>query len=201
MIGNHLWNATRVNNFLRALGIRPTRWEENIAHLAKMAFMSVQEFMMTDPISYAEIMWDYDKQHNTVKNILGVINYFDLVPYYDMAKHNRSIRPVKPKQQEMAKSFLGPLLSEPPSVESLQASYEKANADFEDTYTSAKCGASSWDVVDEAYEKLDAAAQAVANYREPVAEKNEIVDDYEQVKTKWKCPTCTAVWRTKAKTE
>ena len=202
MIGNALWNAKRVQHFLRELGVRPTKWEENIVHMAEMGRMSVAEFLATDPISYGVRVWgaDYIARHN-VKKILGVIIYNEIL---SQVNEQNKLCPIKPE----------PLVRDEKQA-ALHTTYEKA---------SAKYGDFDWKMMDEAYEKMDAAVKASASYErthksdvskpeattaelhevEPtiaVANKNEIMGGYEQEKTKWKCPTCTAVWRTKAKTE
>jgi ribosomal protein L12E/L44/L45/RPP1/RPP2 len=223
MIGNRFWNTSRVSNFLRELGVRPVRWQENIAHLAKIGEMSVEEFLVTDPISYSEIVWPYQHEHHTVKKIIGIINYHEMLPYYTVAQ-----QPEKPVAEEKT------IISDAPVTrDTLQSIYENVTVEFEDAYSRVKHGECTWEEVNEIYKEMDEAAMAVANYDkvhasatagkktweeadaagEKAAEallkrkeaeekpKKPLIEEFEQVKTKWACPTCSAVWRTKAKSE
>ena len=228
MIGNRFWNTSRVSNFLRELGVRPSRWQENIAHLAKIGEMSVEEFLVTDPISYSDIVWPYQHEHDTVKKIIGIINYHEMLPYYNTTQEGE-----KPVTEQKNTIIDAPAEPKRITRESLQSIYENATLEFEDAYSRVKHGECTWEEVNEIYKEMDEAAMAVANYDkvhasatagkktweeadaagEKAAEallklkeaeeksKKPLIEEFEQVKTKWACPTCSAVWRTKAKSE
>ena len=78
MVGNDLWNAARVKNFMRAMDLKPTKWDENIAALAKAGSMTVDEFMKTNPVTYGEKVF-----YSTLKcrDILGVQLYNDMMRF------------------------------------------------------------------------------------------------------------------------
>ena len=87
MIGNHYWNATRVQNFVRALGGRPTKWSDNIAFLAATASIDTETFLQMDPIAYGITVWGYidgpygyKQPHHKIRKVLGVLNYYEF--YY-----------------------------------------------------------------------------------------------------------------------
>jgi hypothetical protein len=201
MIGNDLWNATRVSNFLRAMGVRPTRWQENIAEMAKIGNVSVDEFLKMDPITYGVRVWGFDSDQK-LKNVLGVINYHEMLSAYGAPWG---------KVDESKNTIVEPTVPESPLK-----TYEQANAEFEELYAKVKYRATTWDKVDEAYVKMEDALIALSKHDQTdVAEKKAaealqilkeaetkpLIEEFEQVKTKWSCPTCSAVWRTKAKTE
>ena len=203
MIGNHLWNATRVQRFLRELGVRPTRWEENIAHMAEMGNMSVEEFLKTDPITYGIKIWGYRDQygspHQNVEKVLGVINYYQLLCKYGgtfLSTNDDALKAYSPHTLEE-------------QVNLAKEDYERAAAEYE------KC--LNGEVDDESYASMSKAAYAEVTRTAKIfidlekkideaAKKVEpptmmVMEDYEQEETKWECPTCTAVWRTKSKTD
>ena len=203
MIGNDLWNATRVSNFLRAMGVRPTRWQENIAEMAKIGNVSVDEFLKMDPIRYGVRVWGFDSDQK-LKNVLGVIKYHEMMAAYG-APRLLAMTSVDP-----------PPLVEPKPLDFPLKTYEQANAEFEELYAKVKYRGTTWDKVDEAYVKMEDALIALSKHDQTdVAEKKAaealqilksaetkpLIEEFEQVKTKWSCPTCSAVWRTKAKTE
>jgi cell fate (sporulation/competence/biofilm development) regulator YmcA (YheA/YmcA/DUF963 family) len=203
MIGNDLWNATRVSNFLRAMGVRPTRWQENIAEMANIGKISVDEFLKMDPISYGVRVWGFDSDQK-LKNVLGVINYHEMLSAYGA-----------PRLLAMTSAELETVV-EPKPLDSPLKTYEQANAEFEKLYAQVKYRATTWDKVDEAYAKMEEALIALSKHDETdaaekktsealqilkEAETKPLIEEFEQVKTKWSCPTCSAVWRTKAKTE
>jgi len=68
MVGNNLWNSIRVKNFVKGLGKRPTKWDENIAFLAECAGITVTEFLQTDPISIGVSLWGYDHIYSKSPN-------------------------------------------------------------------------------------------------------------------------------------
>ena len=78
---NHLWNAARVKNFMRALDLKPTKWNENIVALAKTGSMSVKKFMNTNPIAFAEKVF-YNKLK--CRDILGGQIYSEMVRFREL---------------------------------------------------------------------------------------------------------------------
>jgi hypothetical protein len=84
MIGNRYWNATRVQNFVKALGGKPTKWAENIAFLAAAASIEIETFLEMDPIAYGITVWGYvdgpygyKQPHHKIRKVLGVLNYYE----------------------------------------------------------------------------------------------------------------------------
>jgi hypothetical protein len=184
------------------MGVRPTRWQENIAEMAKIGNVSVDEFLKMDPIRYGVRVWGFDSDQK-LKNVLGVINYHEMLAAYGA-----------PRVLAMAESKN--TIVEPKPLDSPLKTYEQANAEFEELYAKVKYRATTWDKVDEAYVKMEDALIALSKHDQTdVAEKKAaealqilkeaetkpLIEEFEQVKTKWSCPTCSAVWRTKAKTE
>lgn len=215
MIGNHFWNATRVRNFVIALGKKPTKWDENLILLAKNGAMTVDTLLETDPISYGVKIWGYEgltkNPSAKIRKILGVLNYESLMHFYG-------------KTIMMAPGR--PLLEEIDAVELLQQevadardAYDVAVENYDEAYKEAKSGYATWDDVNAAHvhmgetasvfvelenklTDLESAAKpmadALAATPKPV-EPVKPLEPVEQEKTKWECPTCSAVWRTKAR--
>ena len=82
MVGNHLWNAARVRNFVKELNGKPTKWEENIDFLAKKVNITVDNFLQMDPVTYGVKLWGlstrfYDP-NSKIKKIMGYLNYREM---------------------------------------------------------------------------------------------------------------------------
>ena len=184
MIGNHLWNATRVQRFLHELGVRPTRWEENIAQLALIGRMSVEDFLKTDPISYGVRVWGYE-EHKAIKKVLGIINFHQLWHYYAAAK----------ERDEAAKALLAlghvPTETLEEQVKVALKNYQRAAAEYDECLMFGG-------VDDETYASSSKAAyDEVTRTATIFVDLEKKIDQAEQQRTKWTCPSCTAVWRTK----
>jgi len=79
------WNTVRAKNFIKEYGAKPSRWEENVAFLAEIGNLSVEQFMLTDPITYGVKIWGYDSEMEPsvkIKKILGIINYYEMYSFY-----------------------------------------------------------------------------------------------------------------------
>jgi len=166
--------------------------------MAKIGKISVDEFLKMDPITYGVRVWGFDSEQK-LKSVLGLINYHEMMDVYN-----------GPGFQAFTE------IKKPTVPESPLKTYEQANAEFEKLYAQVKYRATTWDKVDEAYVKMEDALIALSKHDQTdVAEKKAaealqilkeaetrpLIEEFEQVKTKWSCPTCSAVWRTKAKTE
>lgn len=89
MVGNHLWNSIRVKNFVKGLNKKPTKWDENIAFLADKAGITVEKFLLTDPISYGVMIWGYDRKYpgtpsSIIQKVMGSV-YNQCQWYYSSA--------------------------------------------------------------------------------------------------------------------
>ena len=84
MLGNYLWNATRVKNFMYELELVPTKWEMNIAALAEKGNMTVEQLLQTDPITFAQKIWGTEPDWvPKTRNLLGRTNYYSMLEQYD----------------------------------------------------------------------------------------------------------------------
>jgi len=87
MLGNHLWNSIRVKNYVKELGKRPTKWDENIAFLSECANITPATFLETDPISFGIMIWGDNNQYTSGPNpkmakVMGYSNYSECMQYY-----------------------------------------------------------------------------------------------------------------------
>ena len=89
------WNAARVCNYMKALGMKPSKWDENCASLACHAEITMDEFMNMDPISYGVLVWGtniaeaaYGNQwtpSTKIQDVLGKKIYKEFLPIYNEA--------------------------------------------------------------------------------------------------------------------
>jgi hypothetical protein len=85
MLGDAFWNPTRAKNFVVAMGGKPTTWRENLAFLAAKGGITVEQFRLLDPISYAYLVMPWGTHTEVgakVKSILGEDNYRNLAWFY-----------------------------------------------------------------------------------------------------------------------
>ena len=92
MVGNDLWNSIRVKNFVKGLGKKPTKWDENITFLAECANITVGEFLQTDPITVGIWLWGEDRRYPGSPNpilqkIMGDRPYSECMQYHAMMAH------------------------------------------------------------------------------------------------------------------
>ena len=109
MIGNSFWNATRVRIFMKALGMIPTKWDENCASLACHAEITIDEFMNMDPISYGVLVWGINMAETAYGNyyvpcirivdVLGKKIYNEFLPIYNDAVVHLIKERLKPSLQ------------------------------------------------------------------------------------------------------
>ena len=71
-----LWNPSRAKNFVKALGGKHTRFDENKEFLAKKAGITVSELVnITDPLTYANMVWGPIRGKAIAKKLLGYHHY------------------------------------------------------------------------------------------------------------------------------
>jgi hypothetical protein len=115
MSGNNLWNARRVEKFMRELKLVPTKWEDNIATLAKTAQITVEEFLTTDPITFSEKIWGKDSGYDEIRRmhldnlrtrkILGDSVYHEMLHQYDYREMMRYYGRTLPADKEVEGNF------------------------------------------------------------------------------------------------
>lgn len=89
-----LWNPTRVRNFMKEIGLKPTKFEENMVELAKFVKVDIKTFKEMNPIEFGDRVWKYKvakvgKYHPTrygecsvARKLLGRDNYEALWSHY-----------------------------------------------------------------------------------------------------------------------
>ena len=211
MSANELWTPTRVKNFMRELKMKATKWDENIVALAEKGSMSVEEFLKTDPITFGEKIWGKSKNvyiYHPTRKILGDSIYREMLYYYQntpvqiaaQAFMDAKVAAIKEQKALGLTTYMGV------SAEN-KAGWEYVFAENK----AAKAAAA--EVTRAVAEEERAAVEKAARYAaavEAMESKSHIVfnpedeeheeDDHEK-KTEWTCDTCSAVWRTKTKTE
>ena len=119
---NHLWNAARVKNFMRAMELKPTKWDDNIAALAKAGSMTVDEFMKTNPVTYGEKVY-----YSTLKcsDILGDQIYSDMVRFRQLDSAAPSNKIIPKKTTTFVAGWAGDKVVAAEAVAAVEAVVEK----------------------------------------------------------------------------
>jgi len=234
MPGNHLWNPTRVKNFMRELELVPTNWEENIVALAEKGRMTVEEFLATDPITFGEKFWG----KNTIQTLLGDSTYREMLHYYRNTPAQLAVKAYEDAKVEAIKeqkalgltTYMGvsaedatgwdKVFTENYAARAAQARALKAAAAWEELAEQEEAATAEEEAaVEAAWAEMEAEAEAqvakwaastpfggfkaaaaaatpFGGFKAAAADKEAAA---EHEKTKWACPTCSAVWRTKTK--
>ena len=204
MSANELWTPTRVKNFMRELKMKATKWDENIVALAEKGSMSVEEFLATDPITFGEKIWGKDDWKYTngyprVLKILGGRVYREMGYYYQrtpvqiaaQAYMDAKVAAIKEQKALGLTTYMGVPAEDKAGWECVFAENKAAKAAAEAAHAAEKSARYA-----AAVEAMESKSHIVFN---PEDEEHE-EDDHEK-KTEWTCYTCSAVWRTKTKTE
>ena len=174
---NRFWGeAARVRNFVKELGGKCTKWEDNVQFLAEKAKMPVEKFLETDPISYGSKVWGSFAKQKLMK-LLGPSIYYGIEQSNKLPPvfHLSNPAPELSNGSFPTDDFVSAVLTVEGDQkkkdcskacdcldECLDFAWNEANTKFEDVYAKAKYGACSWNELGVAYQDMEKAAILLA---------------------------------------
>jgi len=217
MVGNRLWNSIRVKNFVKSQNKKPTKWDENIAFLADKAGITVDKFLLTDPISYGVMIWGYDRKYpgepsSIIQKVMGSGIYSQCHWFYSSACEANRARIEGASYMTYAERdkaiYDAVIAGNPPPAGTVRTSDILA-ADAASPQNAAWRATTQRACIDFLSPKIhpadtitiaDVEVRTVDNSRviqaDAISEESIVPDNSEQYPSGWCCSECTAVWVT-----